>query len=292
MPSVDFLFKDGNHAKLPPGKISVESTEYGSWLASIWNCYVADPDPPRIRVLDDFGRLVLGGAATKEGCGQIVYGIAVIDNLAASPQHKATLERFRKVHHQHELAVRDLGLLPEGEMHARAGTSAPYDMGRDAKRFPAERILAAADLASSLQPGVTTRLEALMQDSDNAIRYWGVMGVLIRGKDEVAKLRTPVRRSLTDSSPHVRIAAAEALGLHGTEQDIQTVVPLLLELADSPKHGSYVAIHALNAIDALGPKALPWKSQILALPTVDPASPERVRTEYTAKLLKRIGESL
>jgi len=143
-----------------------------------------------------------------------------------------------------------------------------------------------------LQTGVTSRLEALMKDPDNAVRYWGVMGVLMRGKDEVAKLQTPLRKSLADSSPHVRIAAAEALGLHGTEQDLQTVMPLLLELVNAPKSGSYAAIHALNAIDTLGAKALPWKSQILALPSVDPASPERVRTEYTEKLLKRIGETL
>jgi uncharacterized protein len=79
VPSVDFLFKDGNHAKLPPGKTSVESTEYGNWLATIWDCYINDPNPPRIRILDDFGRLLLGGVSVKEGCGQAVYGIAVID---------------------------------------------------------------------------------------------------------------------------------------------------------------------------------------------------------------------
>ena len=79
VPSVDFLFKDGNHAKLPPGKAAVESTEYGRWLAGIWDCYLKDPAPPRIRVLDDFGRLLLGGASTKEGCGETIYGIAVID---------------------------------------------------------------------------------------------------------------------------------------------------------------------------------------------------------------------
>jgi uncharacterized sulfatase len=215
-----------------------------------------------------------------------------VNNLAGSPEHKATLERFRKAHHEHELAVRDLGLLPEGEMHARAGKSAPYDMGRDPKRFPVERILAAADLASSLQPGVTSRLEAFMKDADSGIRYWGAMGVLMRGKDEVAKLQTQLRAALSDSSPHVRIAAAEALGRYGTEEDVKTVMPLLLGLADAPKSGSYAAIHALNAIDSLGAKALPWKAQILAVAAVDPASPERVRTEYTAKLIKRMGETL
>ena len=79
VPSVDFLFKDGNYAKLPPGKTAIDSTEYGRWLAAIWDCYIVDPHPPRIRVLDDFGRLLLGGTSVKEGCGQILYGIAVID---------------------------------------------------------------------------------------------------------------------------------------------------------------------------------------------------------------------
>jgi uncharacterized protein len=79
VPSADFLFKDGNYAKLPPGKAAIESTEYGEWLAAIWDCYINDLDPPRIRVLDDFGRLLLGGSSVKEGCGQKTFGIAVID---------------------------------------------------------------------------------------------------------------------------------------------------------------------------------------------------------------------
>jgi len=79
VPSVDFLFKDGNYVKLPPGKIAVDSTEYGRWLAAVWDCYISDQNPPRIRVLDDFGRLLLGGGHVKEGCGDITYGIAVID---------------------------------------------------------------------------------------------------------------------------------------------------------------------------------------------------------------------
>ena len=79
VPSVDFLFKDGNYAKLPLGKSSIDSTEYGRWLASVWDCYINDPNPPRIRILDDIGRLLLGGTSVKEGCGDAIYGIAVID---------------------------------------------------------------------------------------------------------------------------------------------------------------------------------------------------------------------
>ena len=215
-----------------------------------------------------------------------------VNNLAGSAQHAATLARFRKAHHAHELEVRDLGLLPEGEIHARAGNSAPYEMGQDPKRFPAERILAAADLASSLQPGVTARLRRAMEDPDNAVRYWGVMGVLMRGADEVQAARSALETALADSSPYVRIAAAEALGRYGTAQDVEKVVPLLVALADAPKNNSFIAIQALNAIDALGKKAAPWKKEILAAAPVDPKSPERVRTEYTQKLLDRIAVTL
>ena len=213
-------------------------------------------------------------------------------NLANSPQHKVTLERFRKAHHEHEVAVRDLGLLPEGEIHARAGKSAPYDMGRDPKLFPVERILAAADLASSMQPGATARLAAFLKDTDNAVRYWGAMGILMRGKDEVAKHQPELRAALKDQSVHVRIASAEALGLYGTDADFKTSMAVLVELADATKSNAYAAIHALNAVSALGAKAAPWKDEIEALKGVDSGAPERVRTEYAARLVKRLGETL
>lgn len=103
VPSVDFLFKDGNYAKLPLGKGAIDSTEYGRWLAVAWDCYINDPDPPRIRILDDFARLLLGGISIKEGCGQAVYGIAVIDtdgSVAKNDTLKSTYngaDRFEHV---------------------------------------------------------------------------------------------------------------------------------------------------------------------------------------------------
>ena len=35
-PSVDFLYRDGNHSALPYGKVSAASTEYGSWMCRTW----------------------------------------------------------------------------------------------------------------------------------------------------------------------------------------------------------------------------------------------------------------
>src|SRR5579871_5540274 len=58
-PSFDFLYRDGNHVTLPFGKASAASSEYGAWMVGLAEEYLADPDPPRIRILDDLMRLIL-----------------------------------------------------------------------------------------------------------------------------------------------------------------------------------------------------------------------------------------
>jgi len=78
-PSVDFLYRDGNHMKLPEGKHSLRSTEYGAWLARLLDVYLVDDKPVPIRFLDDIMRVLLGGRATKDGVGLNDFGILVID---------------------------------------------------------------------------------------------------------------------------------------------------------------------------------------------------------------------
>lgn len=77
--NVDFLYRDGNHDKLPFGKASFQSTEYGAWLSSLLDIYLADETPIKIRILDDIIRLTLGGMGVKEGIGITDFGIAIID---------------------------------------------------------------------------------------------------------------------------------------------------------------------------------------------------------------------
>lgn len=78
-PSIDFLYRDGNHTQLPYGKTSVQSTEYGLWLSQLLDIYLADSTPIPIRVLDDMIKLVLGGLGTKEGLGARDFGIIILD---------------------------------------------------------------------------------------------------------------------------------------------------------------------------------------------------------------------
>lgn len=78
-PGVDFLYRDGNHTRLPDGKESLRSTEYGQWLAKLVDIYLFDPKPLRIRFIDDIVKLILGGTGTKDGVGITDFGILVID---------------------------------------------------------------------------------------------------------------------------------------------------------------------------------------------------------------------
>lgn len=78
-PNMDFLMQDGNHDKLPVGKESFYSTEYGDWISDLFQCYVKDPSPVPIRFFDDIIRLLLGGVSTKEGHGIEPFGILIIE---------------------------------------------------------------------------------------------------------------------------------------------------------------------------------------------------------------------
>lgn len=111
VPSVDFLYRDGNRSVLPDGKAAIDSVEYGTWMTGILQAYLADRDPPRIRFLDDMMKLLLGGSGVKEGVGLTDFGIAVIDTDGSitktdTLKSSAPGDRFEELWsvHRHELA--------------------------------------------------------------------------------------------------------------------------------------------------------------------------------------------
>jgi uncharacterized protein len=111
-PSVDFIYRDGNHSRLPAGKRSLESSEYGRWLAKLLDVYLDDQSPIRIRILDDMIKLMLGGKGTKDGVGLTDYGVMIIDtdgSITKNDTLKSSYDgadRFEKEWsvHTHDLA--------------------------------------------------------------------------------------------------------------------------------------------------------------------------------------------
>jgi len=207
-----------------------------------------------------------------------------VRNLADLPEHRAVLEELRKAQREHALAIRDVGFLPESEMHRRAGRRTLYELGHDSNAYPIEKIVAVAEAASSLKPDALPQLKESLQDRDCAVRYWAAMGFLMRGAAAVESARAELRVALNDESPSVRIATARTLGQHGTDADLALALPVLGDLAPPDRNGVYVSLEALNAIDALGTKAAGLRAALRAMPRKDPSAVDRT-AEYVPRLV-------
>ena len=192
-------------------------------------------------------------------------------NLAGSPDYQPILQRLRKAQRDWIARIRDVGFLPEGELHTRSKGSSPYEVGHDPARYPMERIVATADVATARDADAIPLLQNALHDPDSAVRYWGAAGLLIREKESVERCKADLDAAMKDSSPYVRICAAETLARFGSESDLKAALPVLLELAKLGKDGPYVPLAALNSLDAIGPRAASIKQQIAALPRNDPS---------------------
>jgi uncharacterized sulfatase len=210
-----------------------------------------------------------------------------VRNLAGSAMHQDVLKRLRQAQRDQAARIRDLGFLPEGEIHWRAAGIAPYDMARDAATFPFERIFASAELASSLEAGVDVELSAAMNDSDSAVRWWGALGYLMRGRAGVQAGKGSLRAGLSDESPYVRVVAAQALAQFGDVSDLRPSLDVLAQLAPADKNSVFVSIMALNAIDGLGKTAGPLLPTIRAI-RGDGALPDPRYDGYIPRLVAHI----
>lgn len=214
-----------------------------------------------------------------------------VKNLAADPAHKETLERMRKATRDWMLTSRDVGLLPEGEIHSRSKGSDPYTYGHS-PAYAIEKILAAAELASNNDPAAAKDLLGLLSDGDSAIRYWAAIGLLARGKPAIDAHRDAILSAMTkDESVYVRIVAAEAIGKFGTDADLPAALKTLLAAADAKTTGAYATTAALQSIDEVGAKAAVIKDELAALEVIDPTSLPRTR-EYPTRLMETLSKSL
>jgi uncharacterized sulfatase len=211
-----------------------------------------------------------------------------VRNLASSADHRAVLEKLRAAVRQQAAVTRDVCLLPEGEIHSRSQGSTPYDMARDEAKYPFARIYDAADLASNLSPAALPKLRTLLGDADSAVRYWAALGYLMRGQDAVRSGQNELRGALQDTSPYVRIAAAQALAEYGMDSDRPAALAVLKELAAPEQNGVLVAMPALSAIEALGPKAASLREFVSTLKPNGP-SPDARFNGYVPSLLNHIA---
>lgn len=206
-------------------------------------------------------------------------------NLANSEEHAPVLRKMKSAHLAHIRKIRDIGFLPEGEIHERSKRSTPYEIARDPKKYPFEKILSAAELATSLKKKDLPEIIRLLKDSDSAVRYWGAIGILNHEKKAIKAGGSQIREALKDPSPYVQITLAEALGKYGSMNDQDIAVQTLGKLADPEKNGCFPAMLAMNAIDHLNEKAKPLVSLIESMPLV-PTEVDKRFQGYIGRLVK------
>ncbi|MEX0718633.1 MAG: sulfatase-like hydrolase/transferase [Planctomycetaceae bacterium] len=150
-----------------------------------------------------------------------------IRNLAGSPEHAETLDRFRRALEQWQIDIRDTGFLPEPELVAHAGREGIYATVReDEELLPLARLHEVSRLSIAGKeslPGLTRALK----DESAAVRYRAAIGLLALGID-AASAKPALEQALEDESPSVRIAAARALcGLGDADRGVKVLIEAL-----------------------------------------------------------------
>lgn len=206
-------------------------------------------------------------------------------NLAEKPtaEQRKVLTEMRAAQRALARRVRDIGFLPEHEIHARAGGDAPYSMGQDPKRFPMEKIHNAAEAATGPAPAKLPELLRGLGDTDSAVQYWNAIGILRLGAQAFPQALPALQKV---SAPAAAIVAAEAIARFGPPEAQGPAIERLLDHADAAKHGPYLPIAALNSLSEVGAAKLkPYRTRIAALPKEAPGAVQRAKG-YIPRLLE------
>ena len=169
-------------------------------------------------------------------------------NLATVPERRQILERLRTEQRRHAMAIRDVGFLPEDEMHRRCAKSTPFEYAHSGE-YPLARILDAANRATDRTMS-TEQLISGLQDPDSVVRYWSAVGLLVQRTGQKLNIETAKQASqaLTkETSPPVLVVLAEVLGRRGDVDEAAKAA--LWKLVRAPNQDYFAVVAALNALD-------------------------------------------
>lgn len=170
-----------------------------------------------------------------------------LQNLSGSTSHKKVLDRLRRELNNHLKESRDLGFLPEYEAWKLFENSSGWEVGNSGKVDLQIICKAAEQVAESKEKSLLANLKS----RNASVRYWGAIGLNVYQKEISNEAKKALRTALGDSSPSVRIEAANALILHGEVEDA------LAQLIQELKHQNLIVVtHAARTIELLENKAI------------------------------------
>jgi hypothetical protein len=192
-------------------------------------------------------------------------------NLATLAAHREILERMRSALDRHERDTRDVGFLPEYELHRYPDTTV-YERRLDPARYDFERIYAAAQRATDRSVDYA-QVRSSLADANPIVRYWAATGALVRGKAAVGTAVADLEKLLSDPEPGPRLVAAEALGRFGPAQFRDRAIAILVRDASpaawpalppaSALYAAQLSLYTLNQFTGLSQDV---EAQVAQLP--------------------------
>ncbi|MEX2216935.1 MAG: sulfatase-like hydrolase/transferase, partial [Phycisphaeraceae bacterium] len=205
-----------------------------------------------------------------------------INNLAAAPEHQATLKRMRAALEKWQEDTLDLAFLPEPIMNQEAAKAGSHwEILRKSGGAALVRDLRETATLYENGPSAIPELNKRLGAEHPAVRYWAVVGLtqLSLQKDSKVDTKTFINVAEKDNSPTVRVAAARALWLH---KDVKGALPVLTDVLASKDNWESLA--AALVLDEMGEAARP------ALSDIKMAS--KVKHEYLSRVVEQILANL
>ncbi|QIF01604.1 sulfatase-like hydrolase/transferase [Roseimicrobium sp. ORNL1] len=228
-----------------------------------------------------------------------------VKNLAEDPASLDTLIKLRAAHRKQMKDTRDIGFIPEAERLRLSGDRSPRDVFASDDAYDFDFVFASASAASDNSDLVKDakfhmsglklidppKSERKASATPSAVRYWGAIGLHIRGAEAVKQGRDALVTALKDESPSVRIAAANALATYGNDEDSNAALQVLLADADATKTSNATAMEALSALGNHVEKLKSMKDKVAALPDGAKGTEQRLK-EYVPRLKEKLSVDL
>lgn len=214
-----------------------------------------------------------------------------VTNLAGVDAYQDTLEKLRILQQIKAKEIKDLGFIPEGMRFDLAGETAFYDWAREPGNYPFLEVFLAAERASRVEQFDADQMLPFINSSNRIVRYWGVMGMLMRGAEAVEKHLDVVAKAMEDESPYVALVAARALATFGNEQQRSAAIEYLFEHADWKKNDVFVSIVALDSLNSIHDQLEGYRARIDGLSDKG-VSPDGRYDSYVPRLIESLKAGL
>jgi arylsulfatase A-like enzyme len=177
-----------------------------------------------------------------------------VHNLIDEAAYQNRIEQMRKAVDDHMIATNDNGFIPEG--HRTEGWVASRRPGA----YPLRQLMRLGQVCAQRDPRNLRMLASALHDDKDIVRYWGAMGLSMLDHHAAPSAAALAKRMRRDSSPWVRVQAADALTRIG---ESPTAVTYLGAVAADAKQPMSVRLQAICSLSRLGPGAIRALPQLI-----------------------------